>query len=298
MEVYNTVNTDHNINQNNVIQNNVIQNNVLHNNIIQNSINEVITTVDIDNIVDNVVEKIESGYETSYQEKSQEIKESSSNEEETINIIEIPIKKTKHSECTICTESVSDSSSEPESENYKCDTCSNHVHPTCMYNYGIYHNLTDLNSVPCYVCEKGILRPNNSIGRKIQAIAERLRGTLYNNTIVSENENNLEQHLLNVDSPRRIRREILERSGYFNQSQEDSEQYSDSEYDSELQQINADNINRQIQVINQTRNNNYYSTFIYNNAYCCLVIIRSICIFSSVLFIIVLISGFHTKFLL
>ena len=90
MEVNNTVNTNHNIHQNNVIQSNV-----LHNNIIHNSINEAITTVDINNIVDNVVEKIESGYETSYEEKSQEIKESSSNEEETINIIEIPIKKTE-----------------------------------------------------------------------------------------------------------------------------------------------------------------------------------------------------------
>ena len=94
--------------------------------------------------------------------------------------------KGKNSECTICTESITDSSSDEESENFKCTTCSNHVHPICLYNYGIYHEVDDLNSIPCYVCEKGILRPNNSIGRRLQSIANGLRRTPYRDAGLSQ----------------------------------------------------------------------------------------------------------------
>ena len=85
--------------------------------------------------------------------------------------------KHKKSECTICTESISDSSSEtePESENFKCSICNNHVHSICIYNYGVYHNLEDMNTVKCYVCEKGLLRPNNSFGRALQKVSNKIK---------------------------------------------------------------------------------------------------------------------------
>ena len=179
-----------------------------------------------------------------------------------------------------------------------------YVHPICMYNYGIYHELSDLNAVPCYVCENGMLRPNNSIGRKLRAIAERLRGSTTVNirNTENENENNLEERLLDVNSPRRIRREILENSGYFqgdsssSNDSDDSDNYSDN--NSEIQEINRNRIRNQTQTTHQQQVNNYYSTAIYNNLYCCLVIIRGICVFSILIAIIALISGIHTSFLL
>ena len=86
----------------------------------ENNIDEAINTININRIVDDVVERIES------------ISDNDNDNEHTdhsIDIITLDTKKPKHSECTICTESVSDSSSEPESENFKCDVCSNLCSP-------------------------------------------------------------------------------------------------------------------------------------------------------------------------
>ena len=277
------------------------------NNSNENNIGQAIDTININRILDDVVEKIESSSEyqssseykdeSNIEEQDEEITEFSCDHPECPDVVAIDINKHKHSECTICTESVSDSSSEPESENFKCDVCSNHVHPICMYNYGIYHELSDLNSIPCYVCEKGTLRPNNSIGRKLRAIAERLRGTTTVNRGNTENENNLEERLLDVSSPRRVRREILERSGYLpehSNSSNDSDDSEDSE-DSEVRNINANSLRRQRNIIRRQRSENYYSNMIYNNAYCCLIIVRGICLVSILIIIIAVITGIYTK---
>ena len=282
-----------------------VQNTIIVN---QNDIDQAIHTININKIVDDVVEKIESNseeetsnepiYHTNNSASAVEIKECSSEDAECSDVIEINIKKPKHSECTICTESVSDSSSEPESENFKCDVCSNHVHPVCMYNYGIYHELSDLNSIPCYVCEKGILRPNNSIGRKLRAIADRLRGTRTSNRHYTGNDNNLEEHLLHVSSPRRIRREILENSGYFQDEQSNSyDSNDDSEDDSEVENINANSIRQQTEIRYRQRNNSYTEQ-IYRKLYCCVLILRGICFFCILIIVIGVISGVHTTLFL
>ena len=282
-----------------------VQNTIIVN---QNDIDQAIHTININKIVDDVVEKIESNseeetsnkpiYHTNNSASAVEIKECSSEDAECSDVIEINIKKPKHSECTICTESVSDSSSEPESENFKCDVCSNHVHPVCMYNYGIYHELSDLNSIPCYVCEKGILRPNNSIGRKLRAIADRLRGTRTSNRHYTGNDNNLQEHLLHVSSPRRIRREILEDSGYFQDEQSNSyDSSNDSDDDSEVENINANSIRQQTEIRYQQRNNSYTEQ-IYSKLYCCVLILRGVCFFFILVIVIGVISGVHTTLFL
>ena len=144
--------------------------------------------------------------------------------------------KGKNSECTICTESITDSSSDEESENFKCTTCSNHVHPICLYNYGIYHEVDDLNSIPCYVCEKGTLRPNNSIGRRLQSIANGLRRTPYRDGALSQGllEGQTERDIENRGEMNRgtgnniphspLRREMIR--GQLGEDYEDSEEES------------------------------------------------------------------------
>ena len=116
--------------------------------------------------------------------------------------------KDKNTECTICTESISDSGSEEESENFKCTTCSNYVHPLCLYNYGIYHEVKDLNSISCYVCEKGVLRPNNSTGRRLQMIADGIRRTPYIDSGLSEGLLDYESDQ-DIESGNQGRREII-----------------------------------------------------------------------------------------
>jgi len=204
-------------------ENQIIQSN--DNNYIQNIIQELVNEM-IENIEYYNMETIEN--ETIENETIENNDDNTENIDEKENdIIAIDIKK-KCLECTICTDSISDSDSEPESENYKCNVCSNHVHSICLYNYGIYHELDDLNDVPCYVCEKGTLRPNNSIGRRLQAIADGLKRVPFNNR-----NDGIHERLLDEPSPRRLRREMLRNSGYIvDNSSDESNQNDNSTNDS------------------------------------------------------------------
>lgn len=206
MEVYNTVMIDENSDNLNIVIDNSLNIQDINNSEIKDTTIKINKFVDkvIENVVDNIIEKTSKTNKT--------------------DLMSFNIKK-KCSECTICTESISDSSSEPESENYKCTTCSNHVHPICIYNYGIYHEIRDLNSIPCYVCDKGTIRPNNSIGRKLQVIANELRRVPYRD----EGNNGLNERLLDISSPRRMRQNMIEHSEYSDYDEDNDEDEDSSE---------------------------------------------------------------------
>ena len=213
---------NHIISKNQLIQSkdNYIQN------IIQELLNEMIENIEYYNMETIENETIENETVENETVENETIENINGNiesiDEKENDIIAIDIKK-KCLECTICTDSISDSDSEPESENYKCNICSNHVHPICLYNYGIYHELDDLNDVPCYVCEKGTLRPNNSIGRRLQAIADGLKRVPFNNR-----NDGIHERLLDEPSPRRLRREMLRNSGYIVDNSSDESNHNDN----------------------------------------------------------------------
>lgn len=234
-----------------------------------NPIDETINQINIEELVDNVIEKIDN------KKIDNNTDDNFENYSKECIVTDIDNEK-KHSECTICTESISDSSSDHESENFKCNTCSNRVHPICVYNYGIYHQLDDLNSVPCYVCEKGTLTPNNSIGKRLKSIANKIRQTSSHDTENSRIENNLHQHLLGNNSPTTNRREILERSGYFEEENSDNGDNDENSENSE-NSYNSDNNETTIEISYTPEHEN--SVFIDSRLECCFSIIKIIFIF-------------------
>ena len=249
-------------------ENQIIQSN--DNNYIQNIIQELVNEM-IENIEYYNMETIEN--ETIENETVENNDDNTENIDEKENdIIAIDIKK-KCLECTICTDSISDSDSEPESENYKCNICSNHVHPICLYNYGIYHELDDLNDVPCYVCEKGTLRPNNSIGRRLQAIADGLKRVPFNNR-----NDGIHERLLDEPSPRRLRREMLRNSGYIvdnssDESNQNDNSTNDSSSNDSITEHSTESIVRRIE-----RENSEFCCLLVKGIttyFCCVILIVS-----------------------
>jgi len=237
-----------------------------------NPIDETINQINIEELVDNVIEKIDN-------KKIDNTDNKSENHSKECIVIDIDNDK-KHSECTICTESISDSSSEHESENFKCNTCSNRVHPICVYNYGIYHELDDLNSIPCYVCEKGTLTPNNSIGKKLRSIANKIRQTSSHNTENSRIENDLQQHLLGNNSSTTNRREILERSGYFEEEKSDNGDNNENDENSEDGENSYDSDSNETAMETNYVSHHREQIFINSRMQCCFSIIKIIFIFS------------------
>ena len=246
-----------------------------------NPIDETINQINIGELLDNVIEKIDNKKIDNNTDDKEVIEIDEDSEKHSKDCIAIDIDPDKkHSECTICTESISDSSSDHESENFKCTTCSNRVHPICVYNYGIYHNLDDLNSVPCYGCEKGTLTPNNSIGKRLRSIVNKIRETSSHNTENSRIENNLHQHLLGDNSPTTNRREILERSGYFEEENSDNGDNNENDENSEDGENSYDSDDNQTTIETSYVSAHRHEIFIDSKMECCFSIIKIIFIFT------------------
>ena len=253
----------------------------IYNTVVQydNTIDETINQINIGGLVDNVIEKIDNTKLNNNTDDKELLETDYKSKKHSKDCIAIDIElHKKHSECTICTESISDSSSDHESENFKCNTCSNRVHPICVYNYGIYHNLDDLNSIPCYVCEKGTLTPNNSIGKKLKSIANKIRQKSSNNTENLRIDNDLHQHLLSNNSVTN-RREILERSGYFEEEKSENSDNGDNDENSETSENSYNSDSNETTIDTSYVSHHREQIFIESRMDCCFSIIKIIFIF-------------------